>query len=102
MSGGYFEYKQHQIGDIIEKLEAIIEKAENPDKCCEKEEDDRYYFEVDCECYDYIKETIDKFKEGLEALKKAKVYTRRIDWLLSGDDSEETFLKRLADELSNL
>jgi hypothetical protein len=52
--------------------------------------------------YDYSDEVIMKFKEGIEALKKAYVYAQRIDWLLSGDDGEESFLRRLEEDLEEL
>jgi len=42
---------------------------------------------------------IEKFKEAVEALKKAYTYAHRIDWLLSGDDVEESFLRKLKEEL---
>jgi hypothetical protein len=32
----------------------------------------------------------------------AQVYAHRVDWLLSGDDGEESFLRRLAEDLKNL
>ena len=49
--------------------------------------------------YDYSKETLDEFKKGLDILNKAYIYTQRIDWLLSGDDGEESFHKRLKEDL---
>ena len=50
----------------------------------------------------YSKETIKEFKKGLNILRKAYVYAQRIDWLLSGDDGEESFHKRLKEDLDNL
>lgn len=38
-------------------------------------------------------------KEGIRKLKEAKIYTQRIDWLLSGDDGEGNFKKRLKQDL---
>ena len=52
--------------------------------------------------YKYPDEVIEKFKEGLEILRKAEVYAQRIDWLISGDDGEESFLERLKEDLSKL
>lgn len=40
-----------------------------------------------------------EFKKGIEYLKKAMIYTHRIDYLLAGDDSDETFLERLKKDL---
>jgi hypothetical protein len=45
---------------------------------------------------------IEEFKKGLKILKLASIYAQRIDWLLSGDDSEKSFLERLKKELGNL
>ena len=52
--------------------------------------------------YNYSKETIKEFKKGLDILRKAYVYAQRIDWLLSADDGEESFHKRLKEDLDNL
>ena len=52
--------------------------------------------------YDYSPETIKTFKNGIEVLRKAYVYARRIDWLLSGDDGEDNFQTRLKEELDAL
>jgi hypothetical protein len=38
----------------------------------------------------------------MKALRVAAVYTQRIDWLVSGDDGEESFLERLKEELGQL
>lgn len=32
-------------------------------------------------------------------IKKAKIYLDRIDWLLAGDDGEDSFLKRIVEDL---
>lgn len=48
---------------------------------------------------DYSKETLDEFRKGLDILNKAYIYAQRIDWLLSGDDREESFHKRLKEDL---
>jgi hypothetical protein len=50
----------------------------------------------------YTKETIDRFKEALVTLRRAAVFAQRIDWLVSCDDGEETFHKRLAESLKQL
>ena len=47
----------------------------------------------------YSKETLDEFRKGLDILNKAYIYAQRIDWLLSGDDGEESFHKRLKEDL---
>ena len=52
--------------------------------------------------YKYPDEVIEKMKEGIEVLKRAQIYAQRIDWLLSGDDGEESFLRRLEEELNKI
>lgn len=77
MSGGTFDYKQYAIEDIAEQLEQIVK--ENRDG--------------------FENNTLDQFKAGIVLLRMARIYTDRIDWLLAGDDSEDTFHERLAKEL---
>ena len=80
MSGGEFDYNQYHISRIAEEVEELVKK--NP--------------------YNYSPEVIEKFKEGVVILKKAYIYAQRIDWLVSGDDGEDSFLERLEGELGEL
>ena len=41
-------------------------------------------------------------KIAIDLLKKAEVYAQRIDWYISGDDGEESFLRRLKEDLEKL
>ena len=50
----------------------------------------------------YSPKTIEDFQKGLKILKEADIYLRRIDYLLSGDDGEETFHERLKKDLEEL
>jgi hypothetical protein len=45
---------------------------------------------------------LDKINDGLTALRIAYVYAQRIDYLMSGDDGEESFVQRLDEELNEL
>lgn len=80
MSGGRFDYAQHRILDIVDELDGVL--AEPPSR--------------------YTPETMDKFRVGRELLRMAHVYAQRIDWLLSGDDGEESFHRRLDEDLEKL
>lgn len=51
---------------------------------------------------DYTDETLVEFRKGVELLKQARIYAQRIDWLISGDDGEESFHERLKEELNKL
>lgn len=105
MSGGHFDYKQFEIEQIIDSIERIIEN--NGRKKTDEELKDEFWhgpdwyerYPEDLYHYKYPDEVIEKFKEGVDALRKAAIYAQRIDWLLSGDDGEESFLKRLKEEL---
>ena len=109
MSGGHFDYYQWQINDIVNSIEDYIYGHSL------EEEDIGHYIqdnEIKNEEKEYIiknkhtlpnsygfsKETIKEFKKGLAILKKAYVYAQRIDWLLSGDDGEESFHERLKED----
>ena len=95
MSGGHYNYYQQRIEDIIESIEDAIENNRKP------VENKGEYYNDDWH-HDFSDEVIMKFKEGIEALKKAYVYAQRIDLLLSGDDSKESFLRRLEEDLEEL
>ena len=94
MSGGYFEYNQYKIYQIAEELEDVILKN-GKERVRRQSWEDEYY-------YEYPPEVIAKFKEGLKFLKNAHIYAHRIDWLLSGDDNDESFLERLESDLKKL
>ena len=79
MSGGYFDYNQYKISEIADDVEQLI--LGNTE---------------------YSEETIKEFREGLEALNKSAIYAQRIDWLVSGDDGEESFHHRLAEDMGKI
>ena len=51
---------------------------------------------------DYSKKTLKEFRRAIDLLKRASIYANRIDMLLSGDDGENTFHKRLEEDLKGL
>ena len=106
MSGGHFDYWQHHIERIAEDVKDVIVKnnVEVPNS-----EHDRWDYDKDGKLYDWAKyyynykpETIEKFKVGYRKLKEAYIFAQRIDWLLSGDDGEDTFHERLKQDLMEL
>lgn len=88
MSGGHFDYKQYLIDYIADEVEQLIEK---------NHEKDEYDYS-----YNFSEKTIEKFKQAKIILRIAAIYAQRIDWLVSGDDGEENFHKRLEEDLSTL
>jgi len=108
MSGGAFDYKQWHIEQIADDVEKLIEKngREKTKEELKNEgwRDTDWYekYPEDLWHYKYPDEVIEKFKEGVKALRTAAIYAQRIDWLISGDDGEESFLRRLKEELGQL
>lgn len=82
MSGGAFEYLQrrYEWQEAIERIEHIVEENHSELRL----------------------DVIEEFKKGLRIIKEAKVYLERIDYLLSDDDGEDSFLKRLKSDLEQL
>jgi hypothetical protein len=108
MSGGHFEYNQYKIDQIADELEQLIEKN-GCEKTKEELKEESWYdpnwyekYPEDKFHYKYPDEVIEKFKEGLDILRKAAIYAHRIDYLVCGDDGEESFLRRLNDDLNKL
>lgn len=92
MSGGHFDYDQYKISQIAESIESLIYKNDSQEK-------NEWGDSVG---YGFSEETIAEFKKAVSVLKEAAVYAQRIDWLVSGDDGEETFHKRLKSDLEKL
>lgn len=92
MSGGHFEYTQYEIGYIADEIEQLIRTNDSTEK-------DEYGYEKG---HHYSAETIELFKEAIITLKKAQVMAHRIDWLVSGDDGEESFIERWKEDLSKI
>lgn len=63
-----------------------------------------YLDELGREIYqpEYTEETIKEFKNAIRTLRMAQVYAQRVDWLICGDDGEESFHERLAEDLANI
>jgi hypothetical protein len=108
MSGGAFDYDQYKIGYIADQIEEVIVKngvEKTPEEL--KQEgwrDPDWYkkYPEDKFHYQYPDEVIEKMKEAVKALKIAQEYAQRVDWLLSGDDGEESFLRRLKENLEEI
>ena len=110
MSGGHFDYYQFRIDDIANSIEDYIyghpleeEDVEYYIKDNWLENEEKEYIIKNKHTipnyYKYNEKTIEEFKKGLDILRKAYIYAQRIDWLLSGDDGEESFHKRLKEDL---
>ena len=92
MSGGHFDYGQHTIRDIADEIQKVIDTNNDttPDQFGYPR--GRQYSPI----------VISKLYGAVAALRVAYVYAQRVDWLLSDDDGEESFLKHLEEELKEV
>lgn len=101
MSGGQFDYNQHILREIADELELELEEQgkKKPDE--ELYMDKNFYKEYPEERNypEYTEETNRQIKKAIRLLRTSYIYVQRIDWLLSGDDGEESFLDRLDEDL---
>ncbi|MDR0440320.1 MAG: hypothetical protein LBI59_04965 [Candidatus Accumulibacter sp.] len=79
MSGGYFDHQFH-LSSIADALDTIIERADA----------------------DMPPDVLEKCKHTANLLREAFVHVQRIDWLLSGDDGDAEFRRRILEDLAEL
>ena len=92
MSGGHFNYKQDSLLDMVDDVRFAILINEGKERMSGGNNIGNRF----------SPETINEFEKAVKALKLAYVYAQRIDWLLSGDDGEDSFHKRLQTQLKEL
>ena len=89
MSGGHFNYGQYRIEDIARDIDELIDS--NDDESLNEYGQTRGH--------GYSPEIIEKFKEAAFNLRRSAQMAQRVDWLVSGDDGPEGFLKRWEKEV---
>lgn len=104
MSGGHFDYDQYKIRNMWESIQSKLERQgtlKDKDELLNSKE---YYDNHPEEKFNYTypEEVQKEFKNAIKYLKIAEVYAQRVDYLISGDDGEESFLKRLKEDLSKI
>ena len=105
MSGGAFDYQQRYIEEIADEIEQEIIEAgrEIPQEIWAKNHWYGSSFDDSDRTYPtYERKTIDIMKRAVYVLRMAYIYAKRIDRMLSGDDSEESLVKRLEEDLKDL
>lgn len=78
MSGGHFDYIQYQMNQTADDLNELITTTQES----------------------YSPATIAEFVTGLHYLQLAAIYIHRIDYLVSCDDSEDSFHSHLMEQLN--
>jgi hypothetical protein len=108
MSGGHWDYLQYRFTDVVEDIKKEIEKSgklKTQEELKEEFYRDSDWYEKypeDKFHYKYPDEVIEEFEKAVDIIAKAQVYIHRIDWLLSCDDGDESFIKRLKEDLTKL
>ena len=82
MSGGTFDYNQDHISRIAKEIEDIIGNNDSPEGG-----------------QGFSPQTIERFEQVVDLLRQSYILVHRIDYLLAGDDGEDTFHQRLAEDL---
>jgi hypothetical protein len=116
MSGGKFDYMQYQFDSVASEILEIIRDNEkgwdgyNHDQWGRGQTYESFGYNKDGKEITvkpegwtrYSQETIRLFQDAYIKCKEAGVYAQRVDWLVSGDDGEDTFHHRLAEDLEKL
>jgi len=92
MSGGHFNYIQSRLEDVACDIDELIEKNWS-------KELDEY---GDPQGRDYPFDIILKFHEARKTIRLAAAMIQRVDWLVSGDDGEDSFRTRWEREVDPL
>ena len=92
MSGGHFDYSQDNVKEIADEIQHVIDT--NNDIAPGESGNPRGR--------QYSPMVIAKLYGAVAALRIAYVYAQRVDYLLSGDDGEESFLRHLEEELKEV
>ncbi len=95
MSGGHFDYVEHRIEEAAREVERIIRVNGNT-----YPRDN--YGEPSRPEYHYPPDIIARFKEAALTLNRAAAMLRRVDYLICGDDGEESFRRRWVEEVESI
>ena len=98
MSGGHFDYYQYKITEIADSIQELIDTNGIAPLQTEMQKlrDEEPYFR------NYPPEIIEEFKKTVRLLREGFIRVKRIDYLVSGDDGEDTFVESLREQLSEL
>jgi hypothetical protein len=92
MSGGTWDYIQYRFRDIGDDIDRLVAENES------KELND--WGEV--KGHHYNPATIEKLKIAASHVRETAIMLQRVDYLLAGDDGEESFNSRWDEDLEEL
>ena len=87
MSGGHFDYNQYRLDDIAYQIDRLVKNNNTENEVGN--------------CCNYSDDIIEKFKLTSRQLKQTANMVQRIDWLVCGDDGEETFEQKWKEEVED-
>ena len=89
MSGVFFDYAQYRMEDIAAKIDDLISENDSTEK-------DSFGENVS---YHFPPKIIERFRQAAHTIRRAQEMAQRVDWLVSGDDGEESFMSRWDNEV---
>ena len=105
MSGGRFDYQQFHISNIADGIEQEVIMSGKPIPRNRWGYYERQEYEETHKQpmnYAFPEPVLRRMEEAVYALRRAAIYAQRTDYLISGDDGEESFESRLQKELAEL
>lgn len=105
MSGGFFDNKQWHISDIADGIEQEVIMSGRPIPKQKWSYYERQEYEETHKQpmnYAFPEPILRRMEEAVYALRRAAIYAQRTDYLICGDDGEESFERRLQEELAEL
>lgn len=90
MSGGYFYISHFGIIEEADEIGTVIRQNDSAEL-------DDYGDPIG---RGYSPEVLERLREAEATLRRAAIMLNRVDYLLSGDDGPESFLKRWGEELN--
>ena len=105
MSGGKFSYKQWHIDNIANQIEQEVILSGKPIPKQKWSYYERQEYEETHKQpmnYAFPEPILRRMEEAVYALRRAAIYAQRTDYLICGDDGEESFERRLQEELAEL
>lgn len=96
MSGGHWDYIQHQFSGVSHDVEDLLRVGRRS----QEELEDAIYdkFETTSQYYDFMVQ----LQNTKKVVDEAVTYVQRLDWLLSGDDGVGSYFERLKEELKEI
>jgi hypothetical protein len=85
MSGGYFDYRQYQCEEMADRVERLIASNGKPNEWGDVR--------------NYPEDILARFQMTVDALRRVEAMLTRVDWLVSGDDGEDSFRRRWAEDV---